>query len=146
LLGLIVCGHGKFASGLKSNLEMIAGDQDKVIFIDFVKGMTPNQLESFYEKAILKLGLKEGIIFLTDVPGGTPFNQAVKVKLNHENVGVLSGINVPLLLEGLLQRNMNVQRYLQFAINAGQRSMVSFDFDHIKTHNEAKKLSESDGI
>ena len=36
LIGIIVTGHGNFASGLASSIEVIAGKQDKFEAIDFL--------------------------------------------------------------------------------------------------------------
>ena len=38
--GIIVTGHGNFASGIESTMKLIMGEQEKIAFIDFKEGMT----------------------------------------------------------------------------------------------------------
>ena len=42
---IIVIGHGNFATGIHSSLKLIAGEQEKVDAIDFVEGMSANELK-----------------------------------------------------------------------------------------------------
>ena len=35
MLGLIVTGHGNFATGLQSSLRLIAGEKENMCFVDF---------------------------------------------------------------------------------------------------------------
>lgn len=35
MLGIILTGHGHFATGLQSSIELIAGEQEKFIAINF---------------------------------------------------------------------------------------------------------------
>ena len=76
LIGIIVTGHGNFASGLASSIEVIAGKQDKFEAIDFPIGSTNTELAKQLQEAVDRLNCSD-IIFCTDIAGGTPFNQSV---------------------------------------------------------------------
>ncbi len=41
MIGLIVSGHINFASGMASAVKAIAGEQENMVFIDFVETFSP---------------------------------------------------------------------------------------------------------
>ncbi len=58
---IIVVGHGKFASGLQSSLELFVGKQEEHNFIDFTKKMSEIDLQ---KKLPLKLEKKKQLFLL----------------------------------------------------------------------------------
>jgi len=126
MIGIIITGHGHFATGIQSTIKLLSGDQDKLIAIDFEEGMTADQLQERFKTAVSDLGEITGLAFFTDIPGGTPFNQAVMYKTAHDGVTVLSGTNVSMIMEVLFQRELNVDQFEQAAITAGQSGVVAF--------------------
>lgn len=127
MLGIIVTGHGKFASGIGSGIELIAGPQKKFKLIDFDTGMSPEILHQLFIKAIDELNIDDGIIFLTDLAGGTPFNQAAMIKANNKNVGVIAGVNSPLIIEGLFNREVTVDQFIENSLQSGKSGIVNFE-------------------
>lgn len=71
---MIVTGHGKFATGLISSMELIAGAQENVIGVDFLEEDTAESLEKMIEEAINKLG--DEVLVLSDLVGASPFRAA----------------------------------------------------------------------
>ena len=55
MLGLIVTGHGHFASGLTSSLELIAGDLQNYRAVDFEASDSVDDLRKKLEKAFDEL-------------------------------------------------------------------------------------------
>ena len=76
MIGLIVTGHGHFASGMTSSINLIAGAQENYIAVDF-DGEGTEKLENDLKEAIDKLSNCEGIIIFSDLAGGSPFKTAV---------------------------------------------------------------------
>lgn len=104
MIGLILSGHGNFATGLLSAAEVIAGKQDKVVAIDFLSGDSSEGLHDKIEKALQELAC-ESVILLTDISGGTPFNQSVLLSGKVAcQCRVFSGTNMPVLLEAIFGR------------------------------------------
>lgn len=127
MIGMVVAGHGNFATGMGSNIELIAGQQENFILCDFIQGMTAEDLSGDYMKALNKLSGLDGIVFFTDIPGGTPFNEAVKIKLQHNNVSVLTGSNIPMLLDMLFNRDLNMSAFMEKALDAGKKGIMQFE-------------------
>ncbi|MDO4432073.1 MAG: PTS sugar transporter subunit IIA [Aerococcaceae bacterium] len=103
MLGLIITGHGEFSSGLIHSARMIAGTHEHVENVVFADGMDlavlQEQIGALAAKHVEAYG---GTIILTDLKGGTPFNVSMMATATLENVAVLSGTNLPMIIEGTL--------------------------------------------
>ena len=104
MLGLIVTGHGHFASGLTSSLELIAGDLQNYRAVDFEASDSVDDLRKKLEKAFDELKECQGILVCSDLAGGSPFKTAVEVGFPRGNVEVVAGSNLPMLIEALGMR------------------------------------------
>ena len=51
MIGLIVTGHGNFASGLTSSLKLIAGEPKNYVAVDFLESYSVDDLERELTKA-----------------------------------------------------------------------------------------------
>lgn len=76
MLGIILTGHGGFASGLQQAMKQILGEQPQFIAIDFPESSTTARLTAQLEQAVNELDAEHDIVFLTDLLGGTPFRVA----------------------------------------------------------------------
>lgn len=67
---IVLVGHGHFATGIYSSLQLIAGNQENVEAIDFVEGMPADELK---QKILLAISNEEEVLILSDLLGGSPF-------------------------------------------------------------------------
>ena len=100
MIGLVVTGHGLFAEGMHSSANMIAGEHELVKYVCFKEGMNTEQLSENLIAAYNELGACDGIIVLSDLPGGSPFRTAVEsaMALPDKKIIVLSGTNLPMII------------------------------------------------
>ena len=100
MIGLVVTGHGLFAEGMHSSANMIAGENELVKYVCFKEGMNTEQLAEDLIAAYNSLGDCDGIIVLSDLPGGSPFRTAVEssMTLPDKKIIVLSGTNLPMII------------------------------------------------
>ena len=100
MIGLVVTGHGLFAEGMRSTAKMIAGENELVKYVCFKEGMNTEQLAEDLISAYNSLGDCDGIIVLSDQPGGSPFRTAVEssMTLPEKKIIVLSGTNLPMII------------------------------------------------
>ncbi|MWN32050.1 MULTISPECIES: PTS galactosamine/N-acetylgalactosamine transporter subunit IIA [unclassified Gilliamella] len=105
MIGIILTGHGSFATGLYQAATQIIGEQTQFCAVDFPDGMSSERLEQQLSSSLKQCDKGDGVIFLTDIIGGSPFRLAATLSLQLNRIEVISGINMPLLLEVLLQRN-----------------------------------------
>ena len=76
MIGLVVTGHGHFADGIHTSAQMIAGENEYVRYINFEEGMTPEQLAQKFNAAFDEFRTCDGVVVLSDLPGGSPFKTA----------------------------------------------------------------------
>ncbi|ACG62640.1 PTS sugar transporter subunit IIA [Streptococcus equi subsp. zooepidemicus] len=103
MISIIVIGHGHFASGIVSSLELIAGKQEGITAIDFTAEMTAADV---HERLSAVLQPKAQALVLCDLLGGTPFKVAATLmeELSETTLDVLSGLNLAMLIEAVFAR------------------------------------------
>ncbi|MFD1802129.1 PTS galactosamine/N-acetylgalactosamine transporter subunit IIA [Mixta tenebrionis] len=125
MLGIILCGHGGFASGLAQAMRQILGEQPQFIAIDFPESSTTALLTSQLEEAVAALDAQEDIVFLTDLLGGTPFRVASTLAMQKPGREVITGTNLQLLLEMVLDRDgLSGEAFRLQALECGHRGLT----------------------
>ena len=126
MIGLIVTGHGNFASGLTSSLKLIAGEPKNYVAVDF--------LERELTKALDELKDCEGVLVLSDLGGGSPFKTAVMVGYPRGNVEVVAGTNLPMLIEVNMGRQFveELGMLTEMAMNTGKDQVVRYEFKPVQ--------------
>lgn len=106
MIGLIIVGHGIFPTGILSSVKLIAGEQKEVIGVNFESGQGSDILKENIENAIDSLNTDE-VLILADLAGGSPFNVSAIISENRKDkkIRVISGINLPMILEASILRN-----------------------------------------
>lgn len=126
MLGIILTGHGGFASGMEKAMKQILGEQSQFVAIDFPETSTTALLTSQLEQAVAELDSEEGIIFLTDLLGGTPFRVASTLAMQQPGHEVITGTNLQLLLEMVLDRDgLSGETFRIQALECGHRGLTS---------------------
>lgn len=134
MLNIILSGHGGFASGLEQAMQQILGTQPQFIAIDFPESSSTALLTSQFEAALQQLDLHQGVVFLTDLLGGTPFRVASTLALRQPGCEVITGINLQLLLEMVLERDgLKSDEFRQLALECGHRGLTSL-VDELARH------------
>ena len=128
MVGLIVTGHGNFATGVLSAAKLIAGTPEKLIGIDFTENDTVETLEAKIKKGIEELDTEE-ILVLADLAGGSPFKVSATIGVSSDkNIKVLSGTNLGMIIEtALLRDGKNLEEVVAFAKESGVTSIQEFE-------------------
>ncbi|MGY3766186.1 mannose/fructose/sorbose PTS transporter subunit IIA [Vagococcus vulneris] len=105
MVGIILASHGEFAKGILQSGSMIFGEQENVQAVTLMPSEGPDDLKAKLEEAIKSFDNQEQILFLVDLWGGTPFNQANTLFEEHkDNWAIVSGLNLPMLIEAYASR------------------------------------------
>ena len=124
MIGLIISTHGMFSEELLKSSEMIFGSQEKVGCITFKPGEGIENLVCKYNELIKELNCDDGVLFMVDLFGGSPFNAASILAMKNDNMEIVSGVNLPMLLEVFSSREFsNLSELLELAKNAGKDSI-----------------------
>ncbi|BCO12743.1 TPA: PTS sugar transporter subunit IIA [Aeromonas hydrophila] len=105
MIGIVVSGHINFASGMQSAMKAIVGEPEQMRFVDFVESMSTDDLETALRNAAQEVNSDDGVLFLTDIPGGSPANRASVILMDSDQVEVLSGVNLPMIANAAFERD-----------------------------------------
>ena len=145
MLGLLVTGHGHFATGLNSSLELIAGAQPNVALVDFEADHSIEVLKDNLNKALDSLKEYDGVLVLSDLPGGSPFKTAVECKFERPDqaIEVIAGTNLPLLIASSTMTAVfdNPLDLAEAMMPEGKDSIIRFELAV-----RAEKPEDEDGI
>lgn len=132
MVGLVIASHGNFCDGLKQSCEMIAGEISQCKSIPLVQSDTPELYGERLKNAIEATEDGAGVLILTDIRGGTPFNQALLLALEH-NVIIVVGSNLPMLLTLVLRRDEKVtlQELAKLAKQEARESIDIIAYDGV---------------
>ena len=124
MIGIVVSGHINFATGIQSAVKAITGEQDQIQFIDFVEALSTDELEVKLRQAAKEVDNGDGVLFLTDIPGGSPANRALNIMLDTENVELITGVNLPLVANAALEREgVTLDELVEILLEIGRTSI-----------------------
>lgn len=101
---LLLMSHGDFAKELIKSAELILGKQDNFETLGVHLDDQIDDLKAMMFTKINTLNTENGLIVFTDIIGGSPMNLAGYL-LERDNILICSGMNLPILLECLLNRD-----------------------------------------
>lgn len=110
MVSIIISAHGKFSEEILKSAEMIFGKQEQVETVTFLPGEGVEELEIKYNNILKKLASQNEVLFMVDLFGGSPFNVASEIAAGKENMDIITGINLPMLLsvfENRKDKNVN---------------------------------------
>ncbi|MGM0216670.1 mannose/fructose/sorbose PTS transporter subunit IIA [Enterococcus sp. AZ109] len=138
MVKLIVSGHGDISLGMLDAFGMIFGEDPEVKAVPFLKGEGLPQIQAKFQDEVDKLVEKEGILFLVDIFGGTPYNAAAQLVYTLESADIVTGVNLPILLEAATAKSsMDVAELTAHLKNVGSNSIKLFT-------EEIQKVTQSD--
>lgn len=105
MVGIIIASHGEFANGILQSGEMIFGKQQDCVACTLMPSEGPEDIKAKMEAAIASFESQDEVLFLVDLWGGTPFNQANGLIAGHEDKwAIVTGLNLPMLIETYASR------------------------------------------
>ena len=96
----LIATHGSFAKGIQSSLEIIMGKLENVFMIQAYTEKNKSLKEEI-DLVLEQIRNEDELIVFTDLMGGSVTNQILQYALK-KNVFIVSGFNLPLLLDILL--------------------------------------------
>lgn len=105
-VGILLASHGDYCLGAKNSLEMIIGECPNLLCVSVTPSMNneavQKQMEDAY--ALLRKSCNEVLIF-TDLLCGSPNHAALRMMMIEEEITVVTGYNLAVLVELINRRN-----------------------------------------
>ena len=119
----LIAAHGTLPAGIQSSLEIIMGSLENVFLIQAYVGENKSLKEEI-DFVLEHINTDDELIVFTDLMGGSVTNQILQYALK-ENVFIISGFNLPLLLEILLaDPSTPVLEVIETGINNARNQIV----------------------
>ena len=135
--GIIVMGHGHFASGITSALELIMGSQPDYEALDFPAESDMEDLKNRLNMALERLERHDQIIILTDLFSGTPFNVAMETVTENPRLILYYGLNLGMLMELISRRMFQSDAELSEGLTEiGRQQIGLFDPEAMEAYTE----------
>jgi PTS system mannose-specific IIA component len=104
MLGIVIATHGTFSAGLKDAAEVIMGATENIATVSLKQGEDIQQVGGQIKQAIQQVDQGNGVVLFVDLVSASPYNQSLLAvreleKEQQENVYIISGVNLPMLLE-----------------------------------------------
>ncbi|GEQ49010.1 PTS sugar transporter subunit IIA [Tetragenococcus koreensis] len=116
-IGIVVMTHGDFGKAAMESVQLIVGQQDNYDTVSvFVVDEVGKLKQELFDK-VSHLDTSKGLIVFTDIVGGTPTNLASEL-LTREDVLVVAGVNLPVLLEVFTNRTKDIHTLKEIITNA----------------------------
>ena len=96
MIQIALISHGAFCEGLIDTLKMVSGDDFGVRTLSLVPGTAPDAYRESLSQILDELSAKDdrGVLVLTDIAGGTPFNSAVFIDRTGEVQGSFDKVHL----------------------------------------------------
>ncbi|WEV60320.1 mannose/fructose/sorbose PTS transporter subunit IIA [Streptococcaceae bacterium ESL0729] len=150
-IGIVIASHGEFADGIKQSGSMIFGDQEKVQSVTFMPNEGPDDLYQKLTNAVATFEASDEVLFLVDLWGGSPFNQANRIfEESKDRMAIIAGLNLPMLIQAYTER-FNPDAKLHDVVGnimkeaTGGVRVRPEDLQPAETSTEAKEVQKASG-
>jgi len=109
MIGIVIVTHSQLGDALIGAAEFIIGNRPEAMeSVSIDLSQNADKLRTKIAQGIKKVEGKEGILILTDMFGGTPSNLSYSF-LEEGRIEVLSGVNLPVLIQAANLRGKNMK-------------------------------------
>jgi PTS system mannose-specific IIA component len=109
MTGIVIVTHGQLGEALIGAAEFIIGRRPAAIdSISIDLSQNAEKLRAKIAQGIKAVQGQEGVLILTDMFGGTPSNLSYSF-LEEGRIEVLSGVNLPILIQAASLRDKNIE-------------------------------------
>lgn len=149
MIGIVVTGHGHFATGLASSVKLIAGVPENFVPVDFEEGDSSEDLAKKLADAFDSLSnCEDGILVFTDLVGGSPFKISAELSVTQKDkyhLAILSGSNLGMVIEANMSRQFitDLNQLADSTVETGKDQVIHYVYSESKNDEPA---DDGDGI
>lgn len=124
MIGILIASHGRLGEELIRTAEFIYGEIPKLKSVNFNGNEPPSVLKEKLGKMVDDMNDGDGVLILTDIFGGTPFNIAITL-YKDKKVEVIAGFTLAMILKLVTSRNdiTNIRELAKFIVEYGRKKI-----------------------
>jgi PTS system mannose-specific IIA component len=122
----MLVSHGPLAEGVLKSAEMILGPQQNVTTLSVTMDTTLDGMTHEIENCYRNNGESDTLI-ICDILGGTPSNASMRFIAGKSNVRILTGLNLPMVLELFMATGKSLDELFTIGIEAYRKGLHHFE-------------------
>ncbi|MGB9598963.1 MAG: PTS sugar transporter subunit IIA [Myxococcota bacterium] len=124
MIGILIASHGRLGEEIIRTAEFIYGEIPKLKAVNLNGNESLSLLKEKINKMVDDLDDGDGVLILTDIFGGTPFNIAITL-YNHKKIEVVAGFTLAMILKLATTRNeiTDIQELAKFIVEYGKKKI-----------------------
>ncbi len=125
MIGAVIISHGSLSDAVLEVVHRIAGRQENILPLSNT-GKDLRQMESDLREALERLSECQEVIFFSDLNGGSCSLICKRLLRENENLAMIAGYNLSMLIEFALYRSRPLAEILPLLEAKGQRGITVF--------------------
>lgn len=136
MIGYIIISHGPLAKGLFESTQFFCGELENISFLTLEADDNPLDFQFKIEALYNKIKSDEGVIILTDIPGGSTTNQALMVAQRHDDIRIISGANLMMMIEASFGHgHASIDELCDILVKRGKESIAIAKINDALSHD-----------
>lgn len=125
MIGFIVITHGDFGSYLVEACEHITGVRENIRCVSIHPRMSMSDIKTKIKGVVDEMRQRyESVVYLVDIPGGTPMNVAIPFAFEMEDSYVVCGINMSMVVSAMIWCDkLDAKELVEKIISDGKKSI-----------------------
>ncbi len=126
MIGLVIVSHHELGEALIHVARMLYGKPEQTKAVSLLEGESLEDLKEKIYRAVDEVNDGSGVLVLVDIFGGTTMNVSALIAAEREDIEVISGVNVLMLLTVLIEREDNIplKELAKKALEAGKEGII----------------------
>jgi len=126
MIGILIITHETLGNSLiQCASHMLSTQPKKLVALEVGSQDDPDKLLQEAQTALKTIDSGDGVLVLSDIYGSTPSNIATKL-VGISNAEGISGLNLPMLIVALSNRDLPIAYCVDKIINSTKESIVHF--------------------
>lgn len=122
---VVLVSHGRLAEAVLRTAEMIIGRVEGVDTISLEPGMGPDEVTRSLRATMAAIPSGIGVLALLDLFGGSPATACARLLAESDRLEVVTGMNLPMLLEVLLNKDrLEGHDLARLAVEKGKEGVI----------------------
>jgi len=129
MVGLLIITHNNVGGALfDAALSVVGSCPLPYEILSVTQNCDPEEQFKKAQKYLETLNQEDGVLVVTDMYGSTPSN--IATKLAAENVTIITGLNLPMLLRIMNYPGLPLDELAEKALSGGQSGVIIVDTDN----------------
>lgn len=101
---IVLASHHGLAKAMMETAEMVLGKMDNTGAVGLYPGTHPDDYLEELKEAVDKRAEGEPVLIICDLLAGTPFNVASRISFGNDDIKVIYGMNLGMVVEAFIGR------------------------------------------